>query len=69
MVVERARAARYPGSRIDASASAFPSAFARDALADSGNLEEAPRLQWRHRVGFAPTSHDRRRLSESTTVF
>ena len=22
--------------------------------------DAAPRLQWRHRVGFAPTSHDRR---------
>ena len=60
-------ASRYPGSRIVASIPpSHPPCgaslrFGATVTAGLYRLEDgAPRLQWRHRVGFAPTSRGRR---------
>ena len=66
---ECARTARYPGSRILALVLCLPVARApasldpRSTVAAGGTAgaeDDAPRLQWRHRVGFPPTSRGRR---------
>jgi|MDTC01.3.fsa_nt_gb hypothetical protein len=52
--------ARCPDSRIDTKRQHLPMLFTSTVVAKKFEAPSrfAPRLQWRYRVGLAPTSHD-----------
>ena len=61
--------ARYPGWRINALSQRLPIPIEAQWRQESHlQRNSTSRLQWRHRVGFAPTSHGRRALGQFSIV-